>query len=256
MNKQNLYTVLGIALSFIIAVGGWTLTSALIDRKSDALLSATESVKFNMQATIEQGDEETHHNFPTLSEGEIAKIILSWESIIEERPHEPVEGQLNMEQAIEAGKAGLSYFYEQDIISGELLEYAKTSAYLCEKQPSGQENHTLNPYYSYWTVTFSSENKRATLVIHAMTGQIWQAVVSGDIESSLETAKLLDVFIAYLNLDANGSFVSDGHITSKSFAGGSLHAIARRGTATTSLSESGSSGFFRLYLSAQSPIRE
>jgi len=255
VNKQNLYTAMGIALSFIIAVGGWVLTSTLIDRKSDTLLSATGSIQVNtppVSPIDTNDDDETPPHRPTLSESEMVKVLQNWEAVIGERPHEPVDGQLNMEQAIDAGKAGLSYFHEQGIIPAELLKFDKTNAYLCEKQPRGQENYTLNPNYSYWTITFSGENRRATLVINAMTGQIWEAAFSG--AGIAETEKALEAFTSYLDLGEGGSYISDGTISMKSYSDGMLYAIARSYTATTTVGEDGLEGFLSMHLSTQAQL--
>jgi len=72
MNKQRIYTTLGIALSFSIAVGGWTLTSMLIDRKSDALLSATGIIRIDTPSakspeTANQGDSGTEEEYKLIS---------------------------------------------------------------------------------------------------------------------------------------------------------------------------------------------
>ena len=37
-SKQIVFTAMGVTLSFVIAIGGWALTSTLIDKRSDALL--------------------------------------------------------------------------------------------------------------------------------------------------------------------------------------------------------------------------
>jgi len=64
MYKQKIFTSLGLTLSLAIAVGGWVLTGALIDKKTDALLSASGVVLINVldpsdaaseQSTAENG---------------------------------------------------------------------------------------------------------------------------------------------------------------------------------------------------------
>lgn len=259
MSKRNLYTFAGIFMSFIIAIGGWALTSTLIDRKSDALLSATGSVRVDVPVTLgDQSGVEPSYEPVALTEEQIVSVLQNWEADGEEKPHEPVDGQLAMEQAIDAGKDWLSYFYEQGVIPAELLEYDKTSAYLCVKQPRGQENHTLNPYYSYWSITFSSDNKRALLVINAVTGQIWDAAISGAGVVEADAEKRLDAFVSYLGLKGSGSLVTNSATASKSFADGAFYAAVRIGTTTTSLTDGDSVSpmFFRVYLSTKAPIIE
>lgn len=239
MRKQNIFTVIGIALSFVIAVGGWWMTSELLDRKENDLLSVTGSVHVDTPTPLPIADEKNPDNYeevipvwPTLKETEIFNALINWEADGEERPHEPAEGQLNMEQAIDAGKAGLYYFSEQGIIPVGLLEYDVTNAYLCEKLPRGQDAQSLSPYYSYWFITFSSEKMSATLTLNAASGQIWKAkitLLSTDISfADIETEQMLDTFISYLKFDDAKPVRIDDTLSCKSIGDGSLFAIAQK----------------------------
>lgn len=247
MNKQNVYTIMGIALSFIIAVGGWVLTSALIDRKSDALLSATGITRVNVlpiepRAPVNQdgsGVDDSLIEQPKLTNEEIIKVLQNWQSEDCDRiAHEPVEGQLSMEQAIEIGKAGLSYYNEQGIIPVELLEYenAKIGAHLFENQPGGQTTLSLypalDPYYSYWSVSFSNELMDTVLTINAVTGQIWIADIithTAVVNFNAASAGIaLNAFMSHIGISSDEKTLvkyDENEISaSQSFAGGMLHA--------------------------------
>lgn len=209
MYKQRLYTTAGIVLSFTIALGGWAFVSMLIDMKSDAMLSETGVVPVNAPRIEEDSDYDDESPFPTLTDYEIAAVLQIWQSeLVYEQPHEPTEGQLSMEQAIKAGEDGLSYFFDQEVMPLEFSdhEYSKISAYLCRNIIRGKETQTFEPFYSTWSVSFSSENISAVFIINAVTGQIWGAAVefTGNKNDEFilpKTSALLDIYTSYLNLE-------------------------------------------------------
>lgn len=224
MIKQRIFTVLGIAFSLLIVFGGWKLTSNLLLHHETKLLLAVKSVKvISPVSTPETPSSET--NYPTLTESELYKVLNLWELGTGEIPHEPRAGQLTMEQAITAGKEGLTFFSEYGMLTSELTAFKKTNAYLCESKldspqliPIYQEmepedirsNEELAPFYSYWTVSFSSDNVNATLIINAATGQIWKAKMEYPI-AAIDFGKLDDktlgrAFIDYLGFDENALF--------------------------------------------------
>ena len=251
MNKQKIYTGIGIALSLLIAIGGWLLTSALIDKKSDALLSLTGITTIDAPGIMstpgitENADDRSHNSpmseRPVLTEQQIYEILQNWESSGNEKPHEPKEGQLNMEQAIAAGKTGLTYFSEQGIIPVELAgyKYDKTNAYLCQNLIDGQAQF-LDSVYSYWTVTFTSEQMSANLIINAVTGQIWKAsmtIFNENIDSGEVIPKhALDAFASYIGIglnEATDAVYGENKISAfKSFSGNTFNAIISMKTLT------------------------
>ncbi|MDR1130907.1 MAG: hypothetical protein LBL15_00620 [Oscillospiraceae bacterium] len=274
MRKQNVLTILGIALSFVIAIGGWAVTSMLIDLKSDALLSAGGLTPVYAPAATSSGHTKLDDNPNIMGEDisgersifsaiEISRILSNWESRANEQPHEPMEGQITMEQAIAIGQKGLSYFYDQGIIPAQLLEYSKTDAYLCQRQPSGGAGKMLSPDYSYWGLSFSGENGSVRFSINAMTGQIWKAdlginsseTVLTEAVKKIKAEQMLDVFTAYLGLTGSGSYSTDGLTASESFADGMLYAVARS-ISLNSISEgeiNTNRYSMAVYLSAHSP---
>lgn len=212
MNKQLVYTVMGVVLSFIIAISGWLLTSMLIDKKSDALLSTTGVVQVNAPSIPKDADnmpdtsEETVE-LPKLTDKEILSVLQNWDTPGHEQLHEPVDGQIDIEQSIDAGKAGLSYFYEQGIIHEPLHENAKINAYLFKNHPNGAGTQTLKPYYSYWIISFTGENINAILTINAVTGQIWKADItlsnSDILFNAVYANNTLKSFVSYLDLSGD-----------------------------------------------------
>ena len=173
MNKQIIYTIMGIIFSFVIAIGGWLVTSTLINKQADEILSVSEAIVISMPTSFNQ--ENISQEVMSLTDDEIINILRNWELNTPERPHEPTGEQISMGQAIEIGRAWLLHF--EDIIPLEMLGVTHTSAYLCQKIERGQENF-LDPMYSYWTVSYSGDFIVAVFTINSVTGQIWKVELS------------------------------------------------------------------------------
>lgn len=216
MNRQIILTIIGIALSFAIASGGWILTSIMIERKSEALLAIAGMTPVSEFAVNQQAEEpaDTHEDKievekkerPRLTDQEMAYVLANWTAGGSEQAHEPMRTQLSMEEAIDAAKSGLLLFSERGHISQEtladMLETEKISAYLCQNHVSGQSAQFLDPIYSYWTVTFTSDWMAMVFTINAVTGQVWKAgitfyalITSFEQEDAMY---ILNTFAAYL----------------------------------------------------------
>ena len=226
MNKKNILTAAGIVLSFAIAIGGWGLTSRLIEKKSDRLLSGTLAVATNIldampASTAPEVPDGAEGDFspvnPDLSGGEIVSILSNWDSAGRETPHEPTKGQLDMEQAIEAGRAWLSFIGKLNIFPGSSLDFNNAKAYLFQNLPPDQAGRFLPPAYSCWAVAFTGEAMSASLAINAVTGQVWKTEINtfyvditpdADVRNS-DIISALDAFSSYLhlNLDEVGESV-------------------------------------------------
>jgi hypothetical protein len=200
MRKKTLFTVMGIALSFAIAAGSWALTSTLIDWKSNTLLSMTGFEQVPFAEPIDTGQAQVR-----LSVSKMTEVLRSWEEPGEEIMHEPVTGQLTIEQAIHEAKAGLSYFEGFPLIA--LLDDAyQTSAYLSYKA-SRRSTEIPDPAYSCWTVTFSGRDTSATMVLNAVTGQIWSFSIqplSYEVDWTAEMVEnALAMYLSYLEFAGN-----------------------------------------------------
>ena len=174
MIKKNVLTAFGIILSFGIAVGGWLATSWLIDRESYRLLSGTSSFVVDVP-TIEvvytNSEDDEPYIVLGLTENEIVSILRNWEMTENRRPHEPAAGQLNMEQAIAAGREGLDFLYNHNVLPTDMYGFNSVSAILSQNVPQGEVFLPLR--YSYWEVTFRTQRISVEMTINAVTGQIW-----------------------------------------------------------------------------------
>ena len=183
MRKKNIRTVIGVTLSIAIAIGGWFLTSNLIEIKLDKLIPITLHVATNtldntpadMTSIIPNNTEDdftpAQYN---LYENEIVSILENWDSSGRETPHEPTSEQLNMEQAIETGKEWLHFISGLHIFPDEWLHFSDARAYLFQNVLTEQNGGLLPPVYSYWKVTFTNESMNINMVINAVTGQVWK----------------------------------------------------------------------------------
>ena len=179
MNKKNVLTAVGIILSFVIAVGGWIMTSELIDMESDRLLSGTRSFLVNIPP-IEAIYMDEEGDYPSiifgLTDDEIVSILRNWELTDNRRPHEPAAGQIDMETAIISARTGVNFLFEYNILSDRLRAFDHTEAFLSQNIPRGGEFLPLR--YSYWTVRFSNSDIEVLMTINAVTGQVWKIEVA------------------------------------------------------------------------------
>lgn len=179
MNKQNIFTLIGIVLSFAIAIGGWVFISGLIDIRSDMLMSASGVSPILMPLQLPGTDdtvEEPIYTRPLLSEQEIVSILRNKNAPGREIPHEPTNEQINMEQAIIIGQSWLSFIGQQLYTHEELFNFSDVMARLSQKQQRGGDG-LLSPEYSFWTVAFSGRYINATLLINATEGQVWKTEI-------------------------------------------------------------------------------
>ena len=197
MNKRTVYTIMGVALSVAIALGGWTLTGALIERKSNALLSETGITQIYLPP---EGADEPDGR-PRLDEAEIVAVLRSWETPGPPIVHEPIAGQVTMEQAIAEARAGLALLAGQGLNIGALLDdSARVVAYLSHNVQEGQRGQPIDPNYSYWTVTFAEGELRATAIINAATGQAWNLLVASPLLAmELDVGRVDGILSAYMS---------------------------------------------------------
>jgi hypothetical protein len=178
-NKRNILTAAGIFLSVIIAVGGWEVTSRLIELKSNRLYSAEFITSVYIPPMLSEVSEISNaaddfpKTKPILSENEIVSILRNWDAPGRERLHEPADDHINMEQAIEAGRAGLLFLSEQVYIPQELLFFDSARAHLYQNQPRDSAQF-LALEYSFWMVSFINEYVNIAMRINAVTGQVWK----------------------------------------------------------------------------------
>jgi len=199
VSKRNVFTAAGIILSFVIAIGGWVLTGRLIDIESERLLSASMPFLVDIPIIESMYLSDDIDNDPNarlhLSEYEMVSILQNWGSLGQRRLHEPVAGQISMEQAIASGREGLDFLYEQSILSEEALVFYDVRAYLGQNIIPNNEQF-LSLEYSYWNVGFANERLIVYMTINAATGQVWKIEVE-------ETRSIIEESTSHIMLKVN-----------------------------------------------------
>ena len=177
MVKRIIFTGIGIALSFAIAIGGWVLISRLIDINSDSLMSATGVMPIAMPISLPPQDDpqsDLIYVQPLLTEQEIVSILQNLESPGRTRPHEPTGGQIDLQQALEIGEEWMRFMALELNLPDELLVFENAVAYLSQNQLRNGDAF-LPPAYSFWSISYSNNFIEMQLLINAVEGQVWRS---------------------------------------------------------------------------------
>ncbi|MFP3154660.1 hypothetical protein LQZ18_09585 [Lachnospiraceae bacterium ZAX-1] len=149
MHKKFLPTFFGILLTFLIAIGAWALTYKLLAQSEDSLFAKHGTVNNATPDSIASNSDEQR-----LSVSEMATVLQNWNSVWNAYLHNPENGQINMERAIQIAENGLSTINMQEILPTEFYkEDVKTGAMLYENRETNNVDAVLAPGYSYWAVT-------------------------------------------------------------------------------------------------------
>lgn len=179
MSKGKFFALLVFCLSFAVVFGGWFLTKEMLDRKAAGILAEkgqisveTAETSTNENNTIEEGFEGE-----ALTEDMIAEVLVVWEAGGHEVFHEPMAGQMNMEQAINAGRDWIDMLAGNNILPSCLSKcsFDNTSAVLYTLDSNVPLEESL---ISCWKVAYAEGDIKIILKIHALSGQVWSADVS------------------------------------------------------------------------------
>lgn len=170
--------LLGILCALAIAFSGLFLVQGRLIGEQDKFLAGgglVELPQIETAGAVEVGDT---LGLNQLAEEELLQLVYSLEQKGEIRPHEPLQEQLTMIQAMDCGVVWLEEFFLPhfglyDFLSGEY----RTSCYLWAPETAGQDIEA-SPWLSCWTVSISNRNIDATLTLSAVSGQVLDASVS------------------------------------------------------------------------------
>jgi len=186
--RKRLFTAAAITLSIAIAICGWVLTNALIDKKTNEIFKTSglfstsaqqrdEPISGTEVDLIKDETPEPPGELPKLTDYELIAVLRNWEDHGYEALHEPMTGQISMEDAISIGETALSAINIAGITPEESLAYdkTKTTAHLYQNIPRYFSTAPYYaPIYSYWCVAFrgGSSSAHMVLTINAVTGQV------------------------------------------------------------------------------------
>ena len=180
MSKQRVFNIFGILLSFAIAIGGWVLASRLMDVRSDNLMSATGVSPILMPLQLPQADVvlapeyiPADYTIQLLAEQSMLSILRNLDAPGRHIPHEPTPEQITLDHAIRIGWIWFENLNRYLDMHAELLEFHDIDAHLSQNIQRGV-NGFLPPEYSFWTVTFIGRFMNTTILINAVSGQVWR----------------------------------------------------------------------------------
>ena len=204
--------LMGILSAFAIAFGGLFLVQSRLSLEQDKLLEGGGLVELPQTVTTEAAESVTISLQDSLSENDLLQLIQDLEQKGEIRPHEPLEGQLTMIQAINCSEAWLEEFFLSDFASNDLpaREY-RVNCYLWTPETTDADPETF-PWFSCWTVSLSSQNIDASLILSAVSGQILDASVSFSAPVSYQSREtlltLLDKYAFSFGLEGDTVLIS------------------------------------------------
>lgn len=168
----------GILSAFAIAFGGLFLVQGRLSLEQNKLLEGGGKVELPQTGTAEAAEAATVSLRDSLAEEELLQLVHDLEQREEIKPHEPLEGQLTMIQAINCGETWLEEFFLSDATLNDLpaMDY-RANCYLWTPETL-EADPEASPWLGCWTVSLSNQNIDASLTLSAVTGQILDASVS------------------------------------------------------------------------------
>ena len=213
MNRTSKYTLLSLLFAAVFVFGSMAGTDLILQMWEKRRLEESGTVTMESPVlawqSAETGEEyDGQDGEPlvrdkeedlTLTEKEIEQVIRYRKNCEGELLHDPVKGQITMEQAFAAGENWLVEmgFWDHSRTHAEPLLHR---ASLGTKTAKEGLHMPIEPYYSFWTVRFSSTDMYVSLSVNAMTGRVWDAKITlYDIEN-VNNDKSLDKLERFIRL--------------------------------------------------------
>ncbi len=218
MISKHKYTFFSLIFAVLFTFGSMIVMNYILKLRETQLL--TERGRAEVESPVRgwegwgNGDEnavsgdidgESH----VLTTKQVEEAITSWNNRAEVILHDPVAGQISMEEAIGSGERWLA---EMEI-SGEMEK--ESFSISAELGVGGQKEDTgerLEAYFSFWTVTYSNQSMNAILYLNAVTGKVWGAEITlyEEMPPKLPDDRLqLFVELAGLQVSDNDSVITD-----------------------------------------------
>ena len=207
MSKSRIYTAIMFLSAVCMIFGGWFLTAKLLRQREVRFLDSTgkvavqseeiglfadDSLSGAQEQETEQAEQEEFQG-QKISEYERALVLAVWEYGGKELPHEPMAGQMNMKQAIDAGKKWVENMAQIGVYTDELsgCDFDATKAELCTIDTPIRMSMDES-MYSYWKIWFIKDGVSVELTIHAASGEVWKAKIS--VEQREEKGNYVEVY--------------------------------------------------------------
>lgn len=213
MNRTSKYTLLSLLFAAVFVFGSMAGTDLILQMWEKRRLQESGTVTMESPVLAWQSAETEEEYVKqdggpfdrdkeedlTLTEKEIEQVIRYRKNCEGELLHDPVKGQITMEQAFASG--------ENWLIEMGVWDHSRTHsepllhrASLGTKTAKEGLHMPIEPYYSFWTVRFSSTDMYVSLSVNAMTGRVWDAKITlYDIEN-VNNDKSLDKLERFIRL--------------------------------------------------------
>lgn len=216
MNRTRIYTVISLAAALVFLLGSMAGMKFIMAARERQLLTQSGYAEVESPVrtweTLEKDGEKNGAAGYTLTMAQMEEVIINWETSASILLHNPVEGQLSMEEAIQCGEKWLK---EMGFAQEKRISPRSVRAVLAVGDSGWIPEDQLAPYHSYWMVEFQDAAMKASLEINAVTGQVWAASVTqyiGTPEKLPGEALPLFIEMAGIHMDVAGSelVTSDG----------------------------------------------
>ncbi len=218
MNRTSKYTLLSLLFAAVFVFGSMAGTDFILQMWEKRRLQESGTVTMESPVLAWQSAETEEEYVKqdggpfdrdkeedlTLTEKEIEQVIRYRKNCEGELLHDPVKGQITMEQAFASG--------ENWLVEMGVWDHSRTHsepllhrASLGTKTAKEGLHMPIEPYYSFWTVRFSSTDMYVSLSVNAMTGRVWDAKITlYDIENANNDKSLdkLERFIRLAGIEA------------------------------------------------------
>lgn len=183
MISKYKYTIVLLIFAAFFIFGSMEVMDYILRIRETQLL--TESGRVEMESPVRtweswENDKEGIVSEDIASEGNVLKIeqiedaIKCWNERNSSILHEPVAGQVSMEEAI---KAGEMWLVEMGIEEEKDAAAYTINAELGVGVQTGEAGEQLEAYHSFWTVKYSSQSISAVLYLNAVAGKVWGAEI-------------------------------------------------------------------------------
>ncbi len=181
MIKRYMYTFFSLAIATLFLFGSMQVVFSLLHAREKDLLS--ETGKIVLQSPVRAWDSyETEQgisgsettSYPMLTTEQIELAVSSWNRRTWEISHNPIVGQISMEEAIYAAE---TWLVDMEMLT-ELPQDTFVSSILGVGNSKDEPYVQLEPFYSFWTVDFESDSMDAVLYVNAVTGKIYGAHIT------------------------------------------------------------------------------
>lgn len=187
MNKTYKYTFLTLFLAFVFAIGSMAAMNLILRIRERQLLTESGRVvseapvrAWQEQESIEEGEKDVKSAMESysLTIRQMEEVISYWKEHTGVNLHNPVKGQISMEEAMKAGEEWLTEMEMEENGQDKDAGISSINATLGVAAQNVSGGELLEPYYSFWIVQVYSQPMRAVLYLNAVTGKVWGAEIT------------------------------------------------------------------------------